>query len=529
MLTYIIKKFKLYIYQFYGDKNSKSYIEFQKKKWSKNINYKNNDVILLDFFQNYSFIHMWAFLVNFLSKKKKLKIKFFYFPLYNNFITKIKIHRNNLRKIYNSFNVDCGVDEINFKKNRKIENNIKNKFKLIKNKRDLINFKYKNIIIGDLIYDSYLRANFKCTVDLSDKKLFQLFKRSIYIFEEIENYIKINNVKFIIPSHIQYVQYALMVRIACKNNIKVIKLHSKDWGNTKFRLTLIDPKRPHENGNEYYNFKKIFRKSKNKNKNLLIGKKILLNRISGNIDKTLSYMKENEFKAKSNKKYLEKFRGKKIAIVFCHCFFDAPHKYQSMIFEDFYEQIKFFVKTAKTRKDLTWIFKRHPNELPANDKIYLDEFNNHKNIYFIKNELNNNDLSNLDIQFGVTNHGTIGHEFAYLNIPIINTGDNPHINYKFNFHAKNKKEILKIINYVLKNRKKISFKKEEIEEFAYMYYHYYKNLYGEIDCNLDKYLATKNYNFNTTSEIFNFYIKNDKKFTPLANKYINNFLTKNNI
>ena len=32
MLSYIIKKLKLYIYFFFGDKNSKAYIDFQKKK-----------------------------------------------------------------------------------------------------------------------------------------------------------------------------------------------------------------------------------------------------------------------------------------------------------------------------------------------------------------------------------------------------------------------------------------------------------------------------------------------------------------
>jgi hypothetical protein len=529
MLKYVIKKFKLYIYYFFGDKNSKAYIIFQKKKWPINNNKLNQGVALVDFFQNYPFIHLWSYLVNYLSQKKSLKINYFYFPLYNNFITKIKYHKNYLKAIYNSFNVRCGIDEINIQTDSKIEYFAKKKFKKIKTKKNLLNFKYKNILLGDLVYDSYLRANFKCTVELNDVKLFNLFRRSIYIFEEIEKYIKNNNVKFIIPSHIQYVQYALIVRIACWHNIKVIKLHSKDWGNTKFRLTLIDREQPHENGNEYYNYRKIFGKLKNKKQKRLIGKKILLNRILGKKDKTISYMKENEYKIHYNNKYLNQFAEKKIAVVFCHCFFDAPHKYRTMIFEDFYEQIKFLSKIAKSRKDLIWIFKRHPNEISENDNVYLNAFQNNENIYYIKDELNNYDLLKLNIQFGITNHGTVGHEFAYLNIPIINTGDNPHINYNFNFHAKNRKEIVKWIDFILKNRKKINLKKSRIEEFAYMHYYYYKNLYGEVDFKLDKYLATKDYHYNTTSKIFNYYTKNDSKFDSLAKKYINNFFIKNKL
>ena len=86
-----------------------------------------------------------------------------------------------------------------------------------------------------------------------------------------------------------------------------------------------------------------------------------------------------------------------------------------------------------------------------------------------------------------------------------------------------------MIDFILKNRKKINLKKSEIEEFAYMYYYYYKNLYGEKDFKLDKYLATKDYHYNTTSKIFNYYIINDYKFDSLAKKYVNNFFLKNKL
>ena len=42
----------------------------------------------------------------------------------------------------------------------------------------------------------------------------------------------------------------------------------------------------------------------------------------------------------------------------------------------------------------------------------------------------------------ITNHGTIAHEYAYFNIPVINTGDNPHINYNFCLHMRNKTQLV---------------------------------------------------------------------------------------
>ena len=58
-------------------------------------------------------------------------------------------------------------------------------------------------------------------------------------------------------------------------------------------------------------------------------------------------------------------------------------------------------------------------------------------------------------KFIITNHGTVAHEFAYHNIPVINTGDNLHINYNFCLHAKSKKHLEKIILNFEKYKSKI--------------------------------------------------------------------------
>ena len=75
------------------------------------------------------------------------------------------------RKIYGNL----GVDFISLN-NKKIFDEIRylNKAEIIlskiKSKKDLQKLKIKNILVGDLIYDTYLRYNYKSTVDL--KRLF---------------------------------------------------------------------------------------------------------------------------------------------------------------------------------------------------------------------------------------------------------------------------------------------------------------------------------------------------------------------
>ena len=532
MLIKYIKKLKLYIYLIFGNKDSESFKIFLRDKWKNNkTSKKGNGIILVDLFHHYPFIYFWSYLTNILSKKKKLKIKYFYFPLYENFTSKFPIFKKNLLSIYKSFNVEKGLDERDFKIDNSIELEGIKLYSKIKTKMQLVNFKYKGIHIGDLIYDSYLRGFFKHTVDLKDKRLFVLFLRALKNFKQIEIYLKKNNVQLIIPSHIQYFQYAMLVRIACKKKIKVLKLHSSDWGNSKFRLQKINNKFPSEMAIDYIYFKKIFKKLKNKKQKYNLGKKALKLRISGNFDKNLSYMKKSSFYKKNNSKnkLFDYLKGKKIIVVYCHCFFDAPHKYRNMIFPDFYEQVMYLLKLSKEYRDFIWIFKRHPNELPENNETFNKLFRDDKNVIFIKNELNNLDFVNLKIKLAITDHGTVAHELAYFKIPVINTGDNPQINYDFNLHAKNKINLSYLVRNILKKKKKIKFNKNDLYEFIYMYYLYYKNIHSETKFKLDKCLATKNKEFNESSNVFNFYISNSSFAEKNLTSYIENFVNKNKI
>ena len=52
------------------------------------------------------------------------------------------------------------------------------------------------------------------------------------------------------------------------------------------------------------------------------------------------------------------------------------------------------------------------------------------------------------LQYVLTCLGSVGHELAYLDIPVINSGYNPHISYNFNIHPSNIDEYKKIIKII---------------------------------------------------------------------------------
>ena len=517
-LTFLKKKIFLSKYE-------KEFIIFNKNLYQNNRN-NSNEQILVELFEHPPLIYFWSIIVNYISKKNKLKIKYFYFKTYNSLISKFIFFIKNLSKVYNSFNVSEGINEYNFPLFRKKEFAF-SEFNKIKTKKQLEEFRYKGIKIGDLIYDTYIRTTFNPSVNLEDDKLFNIFCRAIHIFDNVENYLKKNIVKLLITSHSYYIQYGIILRIGIKNNIPVMMVHNKARGNTEFRLKIVDKKYPFEHNYGYLNYNKDFKKLKNKSDLIKIGKKLIEERIYGH--KKLSYLKHSPYKKNkiSKKIFFKDTNKKENIIIFAHCFFDAVHRYRYSIFEDYFEQIIFFMELSENDKKYNWFIKQHPNDLPYNDVVYKEKFSKYKKINFLDKNTSNTEIIKLNPKIAITNNGSITHEFSYFKIPVINTGDNCHINYNFCLHPKTKKELADMIYQIEKYKNKINFDPKNIYEFMYMHYAHQVLKNNENKFLKDRYFATKNINFNSTVNIFKYYKNNHKKNIFFINEYIKIFLGNN--
>jgi hypothetical protein len=524
MISYI-KKVKFLINLFFLSKNEKIFIKKNELRFSetKNINKKN--IILLDLFDWYPWIHFWSFLANELSQKKKCEIHFFYFRLYEGFFSKFRIYIHKLKKIYRSFGVTKGISEYDLdKKNTNIEY-IKDRFDKIKTKKLLYNYKYKNTRIGDLIYSQYLRAHLKPTLNVNDKKLKDLFIRAHLIYDAIDVYFKRYNVKYIIPSHMCYVSYGLVSRIGSqKYGVSIIKIFSKNRGKNLFRLIKIDKYLLDEN--PFYKFKKIFSNLPNhkKRKWRKIGKSIMLQRLTYKYDPNIPYMKKNQFN-KINMKNIN-LTKKKNVFLFAHCYFDNPMRYRNMIFTDFYEQVNFLLSKSNKNSQYQWYYKPHPNELGDNINYINLLKKKFPKVIFLDKEFSHNSVLKLNPHLIITNFGTVAHEFAYFKIPVINTGDNPHVNYNFSLNPKNKRELSKMIFNISEFSSKINFDKKNIYEFLFLQYHFFANEYNSKKLINDKKLS-KNRNEDNSDLIIKNINKNYKFNEKNLTLYTKLFLEKN--
>lgn len=515
----IIKNLFSYKFLRYINFNKKIFLYPQTKK---------NKVALIEMHHNFPLIFLWSFVINYLVNKRNVQFFYFYMPIFkNNSIINLS-YEFFLKIIYSSLN----VKKLNLDKLLISDKFYRNLYKKkIKNKEDLINFKKKQILFGDLIYNSYLRKNFKPTVfNINDEELIQEFIRANKYFDKIYNYFKKNSVDYIVSSHTYYYECAIPYRIGSKFKSNLIKILDTGIGYQNYSLFKLDRKF-NLNFPPYYNYKEFFvNQIKNKSEALKIGRKIILKRIDGKIDANIGFMKKTSFK--KEKKNIFNNKNNKIKIVlFAHCFFDSPHRFRYLLFNDFYDFLISTAEFVKKNKNFELYIKPHPYSMKENQKyfkqlkkIYL----NVDNIKFIDSKISNLSIINSKPDLVLTCHGTVAHEMAYFKIPVINAGDNLHSNYDFSLNPKSKKDYFKMIKNINVYSKKINFNKSKIYEYIYLNNYYFYNRFQKKKFAPDKMFFNKkvfekNKIDHTDIELLNYYSKFNNKDIKNIKKYVQIF------
>lgn len=532
MLKYL-KSLQFFFKNILLNKYDESYIYSNKLKWKNfKIKKKKRSVILIDLFDWKPLIHFWSYVVNLLSKFYSADVKFFYFNPHRGLLSKSSLFTRKLEKIYDSFNVSKGISEYSFRYSDEELINFEKQFiKYGKSKKKLLKYKKNQILLGDLIYDSYLRTTYKPTIDLNDEIFKSIFFKAEKIYIESKKFFLRYDVKCVVPSHVCYINYGIITRLALKKNIPVIKIRPENRGNSSFKLIKIDRKYCVDEF-PYYDYKKIFSKFSNsyQKKSISIGRSLIKHRISGKFDKNLPFMPVSQFNKNlkiSNKVKINNSKKEKI-IIFPHCYFDNPHRFRRMIFDDFYDQINFFLSLSKKLNQYDWYYKPHPNEIKGDLDVHTKMLKKFPNIKYLYKNTGHQEILKLKPKCIITNHGTIAHEYAAFKVPVINTGDNHHVNYDFSLNIKSKKELVKVMENLDYYCKKINFDRKNIAEFYFMHFEYFPNKNMEKFYLNDSYFSFKDIKKNNTSKILKKFSSQSKVIDKNIKDYVTKFI-KNNL
>lgn len=340
--------------------------------------------------------------------------------------------------------------------------------KTFQNKKDLLSFSIEGVVVGDLIYDTYLKWYRKPTVDIHDKRLLMLLIAAHYLFKKFSYLSKIEKYEEVYLTHSVYLVFGIAARVSLKHGASVFITQ-----NTRgLFLQRLSDDHVHQTP-RFEGYKQSFSllDSEEQTAAICLARKKLHERLSGKVDGSISYMRKSAYSFAESGfiDLVEYFPGKPYALIMLHCFFDSPHIYRWMIFEDFYEWVVHCLELLEVN-ELNVIVKGHPNGLNGNQEVVENLKKRFHKANFLSSQINNNDLLRADnIKVALTVYGTMAHEFCYKGVPVINAGDNPHIAYGF---SKTPRTVEAFNRAVIDSMAGVGsdIETEEVEQFYYMNY-----------------------------------------------------------
>lgn len=319
-------------------------------------------------------------------------------------------------------------------------------FKTIESLDGICKLRYGEYLIGDLVYDTYIRLYDKSFVPKKDYTLFKLILKSVTAVNKYTSYFESNpNSKICISADKCYIYHGLFLRVGYKfqndcyyYNGRILK---------KFNDTTESAHKHHPllTQQELVN---LF-------KGISLNDKLdeyFRNRFSGTINELDVY-----FAFKGKKSYskedvilnLELNRSKKNALIMPHAIKDFPHV-TNCIFEDYYQWLLNILIIVKENNTVNWLIKPHPTSYLFGEIGVVEDLMNKldvSNVKVLPKDFSTSAIPNLaDIILTVS--GTSGLEFACFGIPVINAGNSMYSNYGFNIEAKTKQEYYSILNSV---------------------------------------------------------------------------------
>jgi hypothetical protein len=293
-------------------------------------------------------------------------------------------------------------------------------WKKLKDKKDVLEITIDGVVIGDLIYDTYLRFKPAATIDVKNIYLLFLIWHAYSLFNSSKSYFSKNNIGLYLTSYSTYINNGIPVRVALMYDVNIFSfgnyqnfyknISKQDWYHTR-------------NSSSYHN--KFLLKSNQSDLKKLAEIKLKM-RTSGAIDESISYMKLSPYA--DTQTPIPNVRD--ATVVFLHDFFDSPHIYPWMLFTDFWEWIIYTIEVLEVN-NIPYFIKAHPNSIADNIPIIRNLKKIAGEARFIDQSISNAELVNSGIKCAVTCYGSVASEMAFLGVPTIACGYSPHLNFSF--------------------------------------------------------------------------------------------------
>lgn len=311
--------------------------------------------------------------------------------------------------------------------------------------------RYRDILIGDLIYDSYVRIdqryrNFK----ISRFSFIKEVIKCVYRLRFYEKLVVNSKVRAIVLNHIVYIKLGLLSRIVAKHNGRVycIRNSSVRVYSTMHHLETVYEYKPSQDI--------VDQLVLNLDKNTILS--YIEKRLSGDIDeKNAQEAFKNKMKMSKHElcKRLNLTPSKPLAFIMAHAFSDAPHGLGGQfLYDDYYHWYVETLKMISTIDDVNWIIKPHPSSHWYGEQGIAEEtFSNYRSDNMRLSPLDLSTASILEMADGIiTVGGSIGLEFAVSGKKAVICSDTLYSGWGIAIEPRSKEEYYRILKNIRPER-----------------------------------------------------------------------------
>jgi hypothetical protein len=363
---------------------------------------------------------------------------------------------------------------------------------------------YRNILIGDLIYDTFLRRTNLPTIDLQSSEYPKALTEAIALVDYWFNYFTNQNVAAICVSHCVYLG-AIPARVGINLGAQVFQVNTQSI----YRVTAEFP----HAYTDFLNYKEEFQKlpQKVRETGLAMAKTRLDLRFSGQVAVDMPYSTKSAYFSErpTDSALIVKSKRLKVLIAI-HDFYDSPHAYGNNFYPDFYIWL-YRLNELSYEVDFDWYIKTHP-DIQGPGETVLNEFIKISNGFrLLPSDTSHHDLISGGIDCVLTVFGTIAMEYPFLGRTAVNASKlNPHVAYSFSITPKDKSHYEEVIRN-LKQYCSIEVNRDEILEYYFM--HNIKGLQSWIFKDQEKFLhEIGGYEASHTSRIYSYFLNSSNRW-----------------
>jgi hypothetical protein len=290
-------------------------------------------------------------------------------------------------------------------------------FRGLKSKDHLAALTVDGILIGDLVIDTYLRFRPGIWVDLKDRYLFWVLRQSLRDITGARAFFRREKPALYLTTYATYIQHGIPVRVAIAMGVVTRSFaNAQEFSSRLTADHMLQSRRA-------AGYAAGFAAMPNQEGKVAQADAMLGARLSGVADVATSTMR-SAYEVRTQD--VPDVRG--AAVVFLHDFYDSPHIYRWMVFHDFWEWACVTIEILR-EAGLPFFLKPHPSQRPESSRDLGLLTRKYPGVRFISSDVSNRQLVDAGMSCAITVYGSVAAEMAYLGVPSIACGDNPHVSF----------------------------------------------------------------------------------------------------